>query len=179
MSEDWFPRITQSVPVSFCERSEAPRRPRGEVVETLVGPPRVKPMGPVQSLDLDLIDAPPRALPADQLGLERPDRGPRESVIVHGPHRRINAGLDKPRCDGRERVLTRFNRSSHYRLFGVTVVASRTPRPGSSSRVPCVVGWRAATSMTTDLPLDALEMALWNRRHICSVFKRHRQCYGF
>ncbi|HZK36138.1 MAG TPA: IS3 family transposase [Aeromicrobium sp.] len=26
-----------------------------------------------------------------------------------------------------------------------------------------IVGWRAATSMTTDLPLDALEMALWNR----------------
>ncbi len=26
-----------------------------------------------------------------------------------------------------------------------------------------IVGWRAATSMTTDLVLDALEMALWNR----------------
>ena len=26
-----------------------------------------------------------------------------------------------------------------------------------------IVGWRAATSMKTDLPLDALEMALWNR----------------
>ncbi len=25
------------------------------------------------------------------------------------------------------------------------------------------MGWRAATSMTTDLVLDALEMALWNR----------------
>ena len=27
-----------------------------------------------------------------------------------------------------------------------------------------IVGWRAATSMTTDLVLDALEMAIWNRR---------------
>lgn len=26
-----------------------------------------------------------------------------------------------------------------------------------------IVGWRAATSMRTDLPLDALEMALWHR----------------
>jgi putative transposase len=26
-----------------------------------------------------------------------------------------------------------------------------------------IVGWRAATSMTTDLVLDALEMAIWNR----------------
>ena len=26
-----------------------------------------------------------------------------------------------------------------------------------------IVGWRAARSMNTDLPLDALEMALWNR----------------
>lgn len=26
-----------------------------------------------------------------------------------------------------------------------------------------IVGWRAATSMRTDLPLDALEMAIWNR----------------
>lgn len=27
-----------------------------------------------------------------------------------------------------------------------------------------IVGWRAATSMTTDLVLDALEMAIWSRR---------------
>jgi putative transposase len=27
-----------------------------------------------------------------------------------------------------------------------------------------IVGWRAATSMTTDLVLDTLEMAIWNRR---------------
>ena len=26
-----------------------------------------------------------------------------------------------------------------------------------------IVGWRAATSMTTDLVLDTLEMAIWNR----------------
>jgi transposase InsO family protein len=27
-----------------------------------------------------------------------------------------------------------------------------------------IVGWRAATSMRTDLVLDTLEMALWRRR---------------
>ncbi len=26
-----------------------------------------------------------------------------------------------------------------------------------------IVGWRTAASMPTDLPLDALEMALWTR----------------
>lgn len=26
-----------------------------------------------------------------------------------------------------------------------------------------IVGWRTSTSMTTDLPLDALEMAIWSR----------------
>ncbi len=26
-----------------------------------------------------------------------------------------------------------------------------------------IVGWRTATSMPTELPLDALEMALWTR----------------
>ena len=29
-----------------------------------------------------------------------------------------------------------------------------------------IVGWRAATTMRTDLPLDALEMALWNRKRM-------------
>ena len=29
-----------------------------------------------------------------------------------------------------------------------------------------IVGWRAARSMKTDLPLDALEMALWNRQRM-------------
>jgi len=29
-----------------------------------------------------------------------------------------------------------------------------------------IVGWRADTSMRTDLPLDALEMALWNRNRL-------------
>jgi transposase InsO family protein len=28
-----------------------------------------------------------------------------------------------------------------------------------------ITGWRAAKSMTTDLVLDALEMAIWQRRH--------------
>ena len=27
-----------------------------------------------------------------------------------------------------------------------------------------VVGWRVAASMTTDMVMDALEMAVWNRR---------------
>ena len=43
--------------------------------------------------------------------------------------------------------------------------------PSASSRVAAVfdacsqrvVGWRTAAAMPTQLPLDALEMALWNR----------------
>ncbi len=39
-----------------------------------------------------------------------------------------------------------------------------------------IVGWQSATSMQTDLPLDALEMALWNRKrlgHIVSGLIHH------
>ena len=39
--------------------------------------------------------------------------------------------------------------------------ASSTSRSSSTSSPAAIVGWRAATTMTTDLVLDTLEMAIW------------------
>lgn len=51
----------------------------GEVLVWLFG---IEPVHPVQGLDLDGIDAAPWPLPADQLSLERPDRGFGEGVVI-------------------------------------------------------------------------------------------------
>jgi hypothetical protein len=48
---------------------------RSEVVESLVGSLVVEEVDPVQSLEFDVLDAVPRALGANQLGLVEPDLG--------------------------------------------------------------------------------------------------------
>jgi hypothetical protein len=47
----------------------------GEVVEVLVRAFGVEPEDPLGGRQLDLVDVTPRALPADEFVLERPDRG--------------------------------------------------------------------------------------------------------
>jgi putative transposase len=36
-----------------------------------------------------------------------------------------------------------------------------------------VVGWRVANTLRTDLALDALEMAIWGRRHSVTGLVHH------
>lgn len=55
---------------------------RGQIVDGAVGAFVVEPVHPVQGRELDVIDAPPRAVRADELGLVQADLGLGQGVVV-------------------------------------------------------------------------------------------------
>ena len=60
----------------------------GEVVEVLVRAFGVEPLHPFGGAEFDLVDVAPRALPADEFVLERPDGGLGQSVV---PRRQLRS----------------------------------------------------------------------------------------
>jgi hypothetical protein len=66
-------------------------------------------------------------------------------------------------------LLCRFGARRGHRPIQLMPIDFGRPKPliQSGTSVTCtsrrIVGWRTASSMPTELPLDALEMALWTR----------------
>ena len=96
----------------------------GQVVEGLVGALVVEPVDVVQGLDLDVLDAAPRAFGPDQLGLVEPDLGFGQRVVVgvaHRPDGRVDSFVDESLGEGEADVLGKFNQSMQHRAREVSV----------------------------------------------------------
>jgi hypothetical protein len=103
----------------------------------------VEPVDVLRDGELEVVDALPGSLVADQLGLEqRVERlGQRVVIAVTGAaDGGDRAGLGEALGVAHGDVLTRLNRSSQHRPIEVIVGAHRGPRLASSNREPSEVG---------------------------------------
>ena len=72
---------------------------RWHVAERLKQPPMVEPVDPLQRREFDVFQAFPRPTSADDFGLEQPDHGLGQGVIIgvaDTAHGRLDPGFPKP-----------------------------------------------------------------------------------
>lgn len=101
-----------------------------------------------------------RSAASSELGIAGVIRGRRKRPVDADPRRPGPADLvDRHFADSAQGSA--LGRRLHVCLDMVRVGLRRVR---CSTRTPYILGWRAATSMTTPLVLDCLEMALWTRR---------------
>ena len=86
---------------------------RWDIAAGLEEPPMVEPVEVFERGDLDLLDGPPRPTRLDQLGLEQPDHGLGQGVVVgvaDRPNRRVDARLRQAFGVGNGCVLSGIRR---------------------------------------------------------------------